>query len=374
MRRIAWAALGLAAAVAARAEVPAAVALPEGIADARGQLGVFRAAAGGVVAVELSTGAVRWSSGEGEWPLHADAQAVAVAAIDPAEPGALRIRFLAASDGRRLRESSPVFLPKGLAIPDPRKAPGPSTPRFAVRGWTQGLSRRGEGRDARLRVRWEWSSAPDAGPAGARRATEVVLVDAETGEVALAGASEAPPVPAPALPAAFQPEPGHAYWRAGPQGGAWSDAPTPFSIAYGMEGALATDRGGRRLKLLRWRAGEPPTTLELASGAEYAPTLAIGGRFVAVSERREGTERVLLFDLAQTPAVAMAELPAFGAQCTPPFAVAADRVLCVHEGAVAGGGTAPSREVVALPIRVGDLAWSVPVGPPLREPTASGGR
>jgi hypothetical protein len=368
MCRIAFAALALAAAVAARAEVPAAVALPEGIADARGQLGVFRAADASVVAVELSTGAVRWTSREGEWPLHADAQAVAVAAIDPAEPGALRIRFLAASDGRRLHESAPVFLPKGLAIPDPRQAAGPSTPRFAVSGWTLGLARRGEGRDARLRVRWEWV-------AEARRATEVVLVDPESGEVALAGAREAPPVAAPVLPASFQPEPGHVYWRAGPQGGAWSDAPSPFAIAYGMEGALATDRGARRLKLLRWRPGEPPATLELASGGEYAPVLAIGGRFLAVSERREGKERVLLFDLAMTPAVAMAELPPFGARCTPPFAVVADRMLCVHEGdGAAAAGTALPREVIALPIRVGDVAWSVPVGPALREPPAPGGR
>jgi len=368
--------LGALLAAGARAEVPAAAAVPEGIADARGQLGVFRAAAAGVVAVELATGAVRWTSREGEWPLHADAQAVAVAAIDPAEPGALRVRFLAASDGRRLLESAPVFLPKGLAIPDPRRAPGRTSPQFTVSGWTHELSRRADARDVRLRVRWEWSAAPGA---EARRATEVVLVDAATGEVALAGAGERPAVAAPELPAGFQPEPGRVYWRLGAQGAAWSDAPTPFPIAHGMEGALAYEHATRRLTLLRWRPGQPLATLELASGGEYAPTLAIGGRFAAVSERREGQVRNLLFDLATTPAVPVAELPPFGAGgagCAPPFSVAADRVLCVHEGAgaSAGGGTSFPREVVALPIRVGDVPWSVQVAPRLLAAPVSGER
>ncbi len=162
--------LGFLVALVARADLapPTPPRIPEGIADARGQLGFFRGRDAGIAAVDLSTGEIRWTSSEGEWLLHADLNTVAVAAIDPKSAGALRIRFL--------------------------------------------------------------------------------------------------------------------------------------------------------------------RPLQLGQGAEYAPVIAMGGRFVALSEQKDRHERVLLHDLANKATTPIAELPPFGRLCQPPFAILGDRMLCVREG------------------------------------------
>lgn len=103
-------ALGLVAGLVARADLarPTPPLVPEGILDARGQLGFFRTKDGNVAAVELSTGEIRWSASEGVWPLHADLHTVAVAALDPRSSGVLRVRLLRLSDGRRVVKSQPI--------------------------------------------------------------------------------------------------------------------------------------------------------------------------------------------------------------------------------------------------------------------------
>jgi hypothetical protein len=376
-------AVGLAASLAARGDVgrPEPPLVPEGIADAGGRLAFVRAREAGIAAVDLATGEVRWSSSEGEWPLHADPSTVAVAAVDPASAGTLRVRFLRVTDGRRVRESGPIALPDGLRIPDPRKLPGRTTPGFTVRAWTAPSTP--GGRDGRLRVRWEWSFTPVYGfrppsPPETRRASGIVLIDPATGEVLPGKDDERQASPPAELPPAFRPDPQLVYFSFSDHGAAWSSAPTPFRIADGAQGAFAYEpRGERRLWLVRWRSGALLPPLELGHGAEYGPVIAMGGRFVALSEQKDRRERLLLHDLAGDAAVPVAELPPFGRLCMPPFAVVGERMLCVREdeGQAIEGGTSFARALVAIRVPAGERAWSMPVAPRLLPaPVPGGGR
>ena len=383
MRRAALA-LGFLVALVARADLapPTAPRIPEGIADARGQLGFFRAGDAGIAAVDLSTGAIRWTSSEGEWPLHADLDTVAVAAIDPKGAGALRVRFLRLADGRRIVESQPITLPTGLGIPDPRKLPGRTTPSFTVSAWVPPFTREPHARDGRLRVRWEWSFTPAYGfrppsPEETHRASGVVLIDPTSGQVMPGNDGERQVIPRAELPPTFRPDPQLVYWAFSDHGGSWSSTPTPFFIAGGVQGAFAYEpRGARRLTLIRWRPLEPLPPLQLGQGAEYAPVIAIGGRFVALSEQQDRRERVLFHDLAHEPTAPIAELPPFGRLCQPPFAIVGDRMLCIREreGESIEGGTAFGRELVALRLRTGERSWSVAIAPRLLPAPVPGGR
>lgn len=376
-------AVGSLVALLVRADLhpPKLPSIPEGIADARGRLGFLRARGAGVLAVDLSTGAIRWSSSEGEWPLYAGQDTVAVAAIDPASPGALRVRFLRLADGRRVVESEPISLPRGLRIPHPRKMPDRSTPSFAVRAWVPPPGREPV-RDGRLRVRWDWSFTPAYGyrppsPDEARRASGVVLIDPENGRVTPGDDEREPPADPPAeLPPTFRPQRGLLYWAFSDHGASWSSAPTPFGIGTGVRGAFAWEPGGaRRLTLLRWRGQEPLPSLELGRGAAYAPVVALGGRFVAMSEQKGGRERVLLHDLAEEATAPLAELPPFGRQCEPPFAIVGGRMLCVHEsdGEPTEGGTLFPRELVGVRTDTGKREWSVALAPRLLAAPVPGG-
>jgi hypothetical protein len=356
--------------------------LPGAIADAGGRLAIVRAAGAGVAAVELSTGDVRWSSPEGEWPLHADADTVAVAAIDPEAAGALRIRFLRLADGRRVAESQRIRLSEGLGIPDPRRVPARATPSFSVTAWVPASAGGPGGPDRRLRLRWEWSFTPAYGfrpprPEETRRASGVVLVDPASGRVAPASDGEGEPIPQAVLPPAFRPDPLLVYWAFSDHGASWTSRPTPFQIGGGVQGAFAYEpRGERRLTVVRWRAGELLPALELGRGAEYAPVIALGGRFVALSEQKDRRERVLLHDLAGGGTAPIAELPPFGRLCAPPYAIVAERMLCVREGEgeATEEGTSFPRELVAVRVGTGERAWSVAIAPRLLSRPVPGGR
>lgn len=360
---------------------PAPPRVPDGIADTHGQLGFFHARDAGVTAVELSTGEIRWSSSDGEWPLFADPSSVAVAAIDPLNAGALRVRFLALADGRRLRESQAITLPKGLRIPDPRKLPDRTTPGFTVSAWVLPFTRGADERDTRLRVRWEWSYTPTYGirppsPLETRRASAVVLIDPADGKVTPGNDDERAALPTAALLPTFRPDPQLVYWGFSDHGASWSSTPTPFWIAGGVQGAFSYEpRGERRLTLLRWRPHESLAPLQIAHGAEYAPVIAIGGRYVALSVQKDRRERVLLLDLALEATEPIGELPPFGRLCRPPFAVLGDRMLCVREGEgePVEGGTAFARELVTVRTRTGERSWSVPLAPRLLAAPVPGG-
>jgi hypothetical protein len=375
-------ALGFVVALGGRADPGPTVPprIPEGVPDAGGRLAFVRARDAGIAAVDLSTGGVRWSSSEGEWPLYADSDTVAVAAIDPESAGALRIRFLRVADGRRVAESQRIELPEGLRIPDPRAIPGRTTPSFTVSAWAP--PRKPSGRDRRLRVRWEWSYTPVYGfrppsPSETRRASGVARIDPSSGRVTRGKDGERAATPKAALPPTFRPDPRLLYWWFSDHGASWSSAPTPFWIAGGVQGAFAYEpRGERRLTLVRWRNHELLPPLQLGRGAEYAPVLALGGRFAAISEQKDRHERVLLHDLAGEDTAPIAELPPFGRLCQPPFAMLGALVLCVREGEgeAIEGGTSFGRELVALRIGNGEKAWSYPISPRLLPAPVPGAR
>jgi hypothetical protein len=375
--------LGFLVALVARADLapPTPPRIPEGIADARGQLGFFRGRDAGIAAVDLSTGEIRWTSSEGEWLLHADLNTVAVAAIDPKSASALRIRFLRVADGRRILESQPIPLSQGLRIPDPRKFPGRTTPSFTIAAWVPPFTREPNARDGRLRVRWEWSFTPAYGyrppsPEETKSASGVVLIDPTSGQVTRGNDDEREAIPRAVLPPTFRPDPQLLYWAFSDHGASWSSTPTPFWIAGGVQGAFSYEpRGERRLTLIRWRPLEPLRPLQLGQGAEYAPVIAIGGRFVALSEQKDRQERVLLHDLANKATTPIAELPPFGLLCQPPFAILGDRMLCVREGEgePIDGGMSFARELVSIRARTGERSWAVPLAPRLLPAPVPGG-
>lgn len=84
----------------------------------------------------------------------------------------------------------------------------------------------------------------------------------------------------------------------------------------------------------------------------------------------------LLHDLATEAAAPIAELPAFGRHCRPPFAILGERMLCVREGegVPIAGGTAFARELVALGSRTGEISWSVAIAPRLLPAPVPGAR
>ena len=92
--------------------------LPFAVADAEATVAIAAQSDGGVAAVELSSGRIRWRSTLGRWPLASAQGWVAVGTPDSAEPRALRVRFLRPTDGKLIVASAPICcLPSSAQTP-----------------------------------------------------------------------------------------------------------------------------------------------------------------------------------------------------------------------------------------------------------------
>src|SRR5262245_38309720 len=94
---MAW---GLGAALRSAEPLSAPPPIPGGFTDAQGTQ-AFLAVSGGVEALDLATGRMRWRSCDASWPLASQGPWVAAALMD----GGLRLRFLRTADGGKLAET-----------------------------------------------------------------------------------------------------------------------------------------------------------------------------------------------------------------------------------------------------------------------------
>jgi len=347
--------------------------IPGGVADASGQLGFFTNAEGGIDAVDLSSGARRWTSREGQVPLYSDLRLLAVAAPDPARQRKALVRFLNVSDGKVAPQTPSAPLPDAVVLLPPRMAPDRMTPMVALSAWVP--------KDGRWRIRWESRWSPTygmrlAGPGESKHSAGVLLVDPSTRSVETA-ADEAPPATAPALPSGFPPDRSLVYFNWSDHGSGWTSTPRAFWIGPGLAGAFAHEpQGERHLSLLRWRSGEVLPPLPLHSGAEYYPMVAMDGRFVVLSVQRPGQpEEYLMIDLLRPGGVSPQKLPPLETGFRLPLAVLGPLLLYVAEKPVENGspGLTVERRLIAQKHAGGERAWTYPLAPRLEAPPVPGG-
>jgi PQQ enzyme repeat len=98
---------------------------PHGVADPTAMRAFVHDRAGGVLALDLATGAVLWRSGTALRPLSVVGEVVVTARVAPR--GAIEIVMLDAEDGHQLRVSNPI------ALPDWARPSLDDTPDFTLR-------------------------------------------------------------------------------------------------------------------------------------------------------------------------------------------------------------------------------------------------
>jgi hypothetical protein len=336
--------------------------LPGAVADPSGAAAVVAEPDGDVAAVDLATGATRWRSADGRWPLAAAGDWVGVVAPDRSDPRALRVRFLRLADGRRLVEARPIRLPVPVAghpswEGDVLALRAPAAT-IRLSAW---LPRAG-----RLRLRWRVES-------GEHRAiaSGLAFIDVASGAVQLArdDAAESPEPRPPTLPPSWKPAPGTIYWTWSWYAAAWSERPRLFWIGdSGVAGFLALEAAGRRLVLERVRDGARLPPVELASGADLTPAVSEDGRFVLVSAGDGAAQAFTLRDLDRLDA-APVRIPRVEPAFRPPFAVVGRALYFVSFGPetpVTGGAEFP-RALISVDLAAGKVRWRRPL-PPFVQP------
>ena len=365
-------------ALAAPSATPAAAPLlPGAVADVGATLAVV-AEGNRVAGVDLTTGATRWTSEQGRWPLASAAGWIAVGAPDGADPRTMRVRFLRPADGELLVEAKPIKLPAPLAAKPSWEGEGLSVglgnDSFTLWAWVPPPGAARNARAGRLRIRWRAQSftggggmrPPDRGPV----VSGLAYVDPATGAVEVGADDPAQgPEPAPlAMPPSWKREPGTIYWSWSWYGSAWTDKPRPFWIGdTGVGGYLGYESAKRRLVLIRFRAHELLSPVEIASGGEWAPQVSMDGRFLLLPKGNAGVETFTFYDLTRpgprgAPPIALPHLePRYRA----PFAVAGNSLYYVAEGegASVAEGTSFPRWLVSVDVSKGKVRWAHPLLP-----------
>jgi outer membrane protein assembly factor BamB len=371
----------------AHALPPEAPLVPGGVADARGHWVFVGGASGGVDAVDLATGKRGWTSTEGEWPLYAalDALAVAAPVAAPksglgAAANVLRVRFVGLGTGRRLSESAPIVLPDWVDVHPPWRGGRTS---FSCTAWRPLPTRVPVPDPHRGAWRLNWEARHFSALGGKPKVAEgTAYVDATTGAVEM-GPTEPPggPVP-PALPDGWKPEPGAMYWAWFDDGGSpgWTGTPRPFRFGGGVMGYLAVEGGvARRLVLHRWRPFEPLAPVEIAAGDDsYRVLLALDARHLVVTARKGTVDTSTLYDLYTVAKTGpSARLPPFEPGFVPPLTLLGPSLLYVVErrdpAGRAGGGFVAERSLVAVDWAAGTVRWSYPLAPRAEPPPSASG-
>jgi hypothetical protein len=304
-------------------------------------LAFVASADGTLAALDVATGAVRWSSREALRPLAVDGGRLL--AHGPAEAGRLRLVFLDAATGANVGEES-IALPADVAAP----LDDTGETRFLVR-----LEQAG----SRVRLEWTWDFRPMRGvyeedgadegeDAGARprRSEGAVEVDLRAGR-ATAVASRT--VSLPALPSALAAE---------AEAGRFRERPLAMGSLL-----VATEASRQGLLLKRWRAdGAALPDVPLPDDV----TLQLGsadGRHVTVSREVGGPPEsahewtVLALDTGARVATLRTSTAAAG------FAVAGTRLLVAQqpwEHRTAAGWRAEPRRLEAFDLASGAPAWT----------------
>jgi hypothetical protein len=376
-------ALALAVPLAAHADFSLAPpALPGGVVDESAALVVVPQQGGRVVGLDLSTGQTRWTSTQGRWPLASPDGWVAVGAPDRADGQVLRVRFLRSTDGAVLAEAKPIRLPAVIGADASWEGEGLSlgTGNTSVNlsAWAPRPRR-----DRRLRIRWRTDTfiggggmrPPERGPSHAG----LVFVDPSSGAVEAGPDDPAQgPEPGPAaLPQGWRRAPGTIYWSWSWHGAAWTDKPRAFSIGtHGVAGFFSYESAAHRLVLNRFAGGELQPPVVIAAGGEWAPQVALDGRYLVLSKGNAGVETFTFFDLARPGNEAAAGIPwpHLEPRFRSPFAVIGPSVFYVAEGEGAGvkEGTTFPRSLVCVDWATGRVRWTHPLPPRVLPPPMAG--
>lgn len=372
--------MALAAALTAgAAELPlAAPALPGGVVDASVGLAVVPQQGGGVAGADLSTGGTRWTSTQGRWPLASAEGWVAVGAPDRTDGRTLRVRFLRSTDGAVLAESRPIRLPAVIGADPSWEGEGLS---LGTGDTSVNLSAWAPrpGRDRRLRIRWRTDTfiggggmrPPERGPSHAGLA----FVDPSSGAVDAGpdDPAQAPELAPPAPPPGWR-RAGTIYWSWSWHGAAWTDKPRAFWIGGGAAGFFGYEAAARRLVLNRFRPGEEPRPVVIATGGEWAPQVSLDGRYLVLSKGNAGVETFTFFDLLRANEAAGIPWPHLEPRFRSPFAVIGPSVFYVAEGEGVGvrEGTSFPRSLVCLDWARGRVRWTRSLPPRVLPPPMAG--
>jgi hypothetical protein len=215
--------------------------LPGGVVDAEGKTGYLANPAGGIDAIDLSTGRLRWSSPKASKPLALAANRLAAQATIKGKANQLRVVVLdVAHQGKLLATSTPVVFPDWVSI-----------------GVTYGRSFTASGKvvKGQLFLRWEarawYAGGARPTPEIERRARKhdagVARIDLKTGKVALLKKDQFPKAEGPKLLKALANVKSLQYWT----GTSWETKPLVVGnrvVALAQE----NEKGEQVIKYRRW--------------------------------------------------------------------------------------------------------------------------
>ena len=326
---------------------------------------------GGVAAVQLSSGQIRWRSSQGRWPLASAPGWVAVGTPDLGNARALRVRFLRPADGRLIVASAPISLPavigadanwegEGLTL-------GTGNTSVHLSAWIPRPKTSGDSRAERLHVRWRTQSfvggggmrPPERGPISSGMA----FVDPTSGATSAGpdDPAQGPEPQPPKLPPSWKRSPGTIYWSWSWSGAAWSDAPRAFWIGPALAGFFSYETATRRLLLNRFGPLESVSAFEIATGGEWAPQVSLDGRHLILSKGNAGVETFTLFELLRPGRAAAIRIPHLEPRFRSPFAIVGPSLYYVAEGDGVGGASGATtfpRWLVCVDWAGGKIRWS----------------
>ncbi len=367
------------------------VALPAGLTDAARRTGFFSNASGGIDAVDLTTGELRWRNSEAERPLLLDGGRLYAQAGTRRN----RLRVLAldlARKGEVVFESDAVVFPGWVVTGE---APGRS---FAAH-WRLN--------DNRLELAWEaeaWSDGGGRSPGLAfpvhKHADGLVRIDLDSGQAEQERTAARPTakgettLPPPAVAKHLEKKALRWTGRAGPFflaveltevdrseallkiAAAAKAGPDAFAAAT----AQSKEKPQSRLVLWAWgsQSGLPALQQELLRGRRLVVQTTLDGRYLCVRDALPSPDEMVAsqvrengaWSLYSTLGKPLGRVPY--AAGTESLAVVGHRAYCVVAGPVRGPldrATERPRTLRAIDLKSGQLVWERPVAPrPLLPP------
>jgi hypothetical protein len=279
-RRFYWSALSVVALLGAAGPAPAQekapfAVLPGGVADPAGKVGYVQAPSGGVDALDLATGKVRWQVAETCKPLALAGDRLLCQAPEKGKANAVRILVLDTRDkGKVLRRSDPVTFPDWVSV-----------------GVTYGRSftsrARLDGKDTLL-LQWEARAfyaggaapTPEVLERARKHAAGVARVNIDSGRV-VAGEARKGKEPEVELPRGLKEVKPAQLWT----GSEW--VARPLRVGKKAVVLLRSQAGAlHKLEMVAWdpATGKADPKVELMQGKELWPQLSEDRRYVFVHQ------------------------------------------------------------------------------------------
>jgi hypothetical protein len=367
------------------------VPLPAGFTDDARLTGFFSNAAGGIDAVDLTSGELRWRNSEAERPLLIDGGRLYAQAGTRRN----RLRVLAldlARKGECVFESDPVVFPGWVVTGE---APGRS---FAGRWRLE---------NNRLLLAWEaeaWSDGGGRSPGLAfplrKHADGLVRIDLDSGQAEMlpavrpAAPKDEAPLPPPAVAKHLEKKALRWTGRAGhfflaleltevdPNEGLLKLAEAAKAGPAALAAAATKPKGKPESRLVLWawgsESGLPALQQELLRGRRLVVQTTLDGRYLCLRDALPSPDEMVASQVRELGAWSvystlgkpLGRVPYFAG--TESLAVVGSRAYCVVAGPVRGPIDRPTerpRTLRVIDLKSGKLAWERPVAPrPLLPP------